>query len=80
MWWGQSMAKLLMRILDPACGHPRDRLGRLGGRLMERGNAEQERRAVTAGDLQPGEQVLVVGHGPGVGWNSRQTRSDRTAT
>ncbi|MGW0227431.1 methyltransferase domain-containing protein [Actinopolymorpha singaporensis] len=58
---------LLMRIVDPAFGHPRGILGRLGGRLMVRGNAEQERWAVGSAELKPGERVLVVGHGPGVG-------------
>lgn len=58
---------VLMRIVDPAFGHPRGILGRLGGRLMARGNAEQERWAVGSGELKPGERVLVVGHGPGVG-------------
>ncbi|GAA2755510.1 class I SAM-dependent methyltransferase [Actinopolymorpha rutila] len=61
------MGNLLMRIVDPAFGHPRGILGRLGGRLMARGNAEQERWAVASGELKPGERVLVVGHGPGVG-------------
>ncbi|MFD2079651.1 Methyltransferase domain-containing protein [Actinopolymorpha cephalotaxi] len=61
------MNNLLIRIVDPAFGHPRGLLGRLGGRLMARGNAEQERWAVGTGELKPGEQVLVVGHGPGVG-------------
>ncbi|MET9022779.1 methyltransferase domain-containing protein [Actinopolymorpha sp. NPDC004070] len=61
------MNDLLIRIVDPAFGHPRGILGRLGGRLMARGNAEQERWAVDSGDLKPGEHVLVVGHGPGVG-------------
>jgi arsenite methyltransferase len=61
------MANLLMRALDSAFGHPRGPLGRLGGALMARGNVEQEQWAVDAAQLQPGEQVLVVGHGPGVG-------------
>jgi arsenite methyltransferase len=58
---------LLMRILDPAFGHPRGLLGRLGGTLMARGNAEQEQWAVDSAKLQPGERLLVVGHGPGLG-------------
>jgi arsenite methyltransferase len=61
------MTGLLMRILDPAFGHPRGTLGRLGGALMARGNADQERWAVAQARLQPGERVLVVGPGPGVG-------------
>jgi arsenite methyltransferase len=61
------MENLLMRALDPLFGHPRGVLGRLGGALMSRGNAEQEHWAVTAAQLQPGQRVLVLGHGPGVG-------------
>jgi arsenite methyltransferase len=67
MWSGEGMANLLMRLLDPAFGHPRGPLGRLGGALMARGNAEQEERAVQQAALRPGERVLVVGHGPGLG-------------
>ena len=61
------MTNLLMRALDPIFGHPRGALGRLGGALMARGNAEQEQWAVTAAQIQPGQRVLVLGHGPGVG-------------
>jgi arsenite methyltransferase len=61
------MPNLLMRLLDPAFGHPRGPLGRLGGALMARGNAEQESWAVGMATLHPGETVLVVGHGPGLG-------------
>lgn len=56
-----------MRILDPAFGHPRGPLGRLGGALMARANAAQERWAVEHAGLRAGEQVVVVGPGPGVG-------------
>src|SRR5918999_1935674 len=61
------MVNVAMGVLDRAFGHPRGLLGRLGGRLMERGNAGQERWAVDRAMLRPGEHVLVVGHGPGVG-------------
>jgi arsenite methyltransferase len=61
------MANLLMRVLDPAFGHPRGPLGRVGGALMARGNVDQERWAVAEATLRPGERVLAVGHGPGVG-------------
>src|SRR3954463_16552251 len=54
-------------LLDAAFGHPRGLLGRLGGLIMSRGNAEQERRAVTLAAVRPGDTVLVVGSGPGVG-------------
>jgi SAM-dependent methyltransferase len=60
-------SRRLARVLDAAFGHPRGTLGRLGAAVMARGNAAEERRAVTEAALRPGEQVLVVGHGPGVG-------------
>lgn len=61
------MANLLMRVLDPAFGHPRGLAGRVGGALMVWGNAEQERWAVERTELRPGDEALVVGHGPGLG-------------
>jgi ubiquinone/menaquinone biosynthesis C-methylase UbiE len=62
-----SLRMVMSRVLDHAFGHPQGALGRLGGKLMARGNAGQEARAVEQAALQPGEQVLVVGPGPGVG-------------
>lgn len=56
-----------MRVLDMAFGHPRGVVGRVGGEIMARENAEQERRAVRQAELRPDNQVLIVGHGPGVG-------------
>jgi arsenite methyltransferase len=61
------MATMAMRILDAAFGHPRGVAGRLGGAVMARGNTEQERWAVHAADVAAGAQVVVVGHGPGIG-------------
>jgi ubiquinone/menaquinone biosynthesis C-methylase UbiE len=61
------MPSVFMRALDAAFGHPRGLSGRLGGAIMARGNAQQERWAVQHAELRPGAQVLVVGHGPGVG-------------
>jgi arsenite methyltransferase len=61
------VVNVLMRVLDAAFGHPRGVAGRIGGALMVLGNAEQERWAVQQADLRPGMQVLVVGHGPGLG-------------
>jgi arsenite methyltransferase len=62
-----GMTTMLMRALDAAFGHPRGLAGRLGGAIMARGNAEQERWAVQHAELGPGAHVLVVGHGPGIG-------------
>jgi ubiquinone/menaquinone biosynthesis C-methylase UbiE len=61
------MVNVANSLLDRAFGHPRGPLGLLGGKLMERGNRDQERRAVDQASLREGERVLVVGHGPGVG-------------
>lgn len=61
------MANLLMQMVDRAFGHPRGVLGRVGGAVMARGNAEQERWAAEHAALCSGERVLVIGHGPGVG-------------
>ena len=61
------MNAFLMRLLDAGFGHPRGLIGRLGGALMAYGNAEQERWAVEQARLAPGQHVLVVGHGPGLG-------------
>jgi SAM-dependent methyltransferase len=44
------MVNVLMRVLDAAFGHPRGVAGRIGGALMVRGNAEQERWAVQHAD------------------------------
>lgn len=57
----------MTRAFDAAFGRPRGIAGRLGGVVMARGNAEQERQAMRRADPQPGAHVLVVGHGPGVG-------------
>ena len=71
-WAGESarlgrVARLVIRVLDVAFGHPRGPLGRLGAALMVHGNAEQETWAVKQAQLRPGAHVLVVGHGPGLG-------------
>ncbi|QKV96726.1 methyltransferase domain-containing protein [Streptomyces sp. NA02950] len=55
------------RLLDAAFGRPRGPAGTVGGGLMARFNASQERWAVDRAALRPGERVLVVGPGPGVG-------------
>ena len=62
-----AMNAFLMRLLDAGFGHPRGLVGRLGGALMAYGYSEQERWAVEQARLVPGQRVLVVGHGPGLG-------------
>ncbi|MGH3977729.1 MAG: class I SAM-dependent methyltransferase [Pseudonocardiaceae bacterium] len=61
------MNRLAMRLLDAGFGHPSGILGRIGGALMAWGNGEQERWAVEQAGLGPGDRVLAVGHGPGLG-------------
>jgi len=56
-----------MRLLDAGFGHPRGILGRAGGALMAYSNSEQERWVAEQAHLVPGQRVLVVGHGPGLG-------------
>lgn len=61
------MENLVMRVFDLAFGRPQGWLGRAGGALMALVNVEQERWGVSRAAVRPGERVLVVGHGPGVG-------------
>ncbi|GAA0707130.1 methyltransferase domain-containing protein [Dactylosporangium roseum] len=61
------MHPVLIKALDSTFGHPRGIMGRIGGAVMVRGNAPQEQWAVELADPRPGDRVLVLGHGPGVG-------------
>jgi len=61
------MSSALTQALDRAFGHPRGFLGRIGAAVMAYGNAATERRVVEVARLTPGETVLVIGPGPGVG-------------
>ncbi len=61
------MNDTMMRLLDAGFGHPRGLRGRLGGTLMAWGNGEQERWAVERAGLRPGQRLLAVGPGPGLG-------------
>ncbi len=47
-------------------GCPRGPLGWIAGKLMARGNTDINRLALEALDLQPGDDVLEIGFGPGV--------------
>lgn len=61
------MVDLAETLLTRAFGEPAGLLGRLGGRLMARGNAPTERHMIGVAELQPGQTVVLIGPGPGVG-------------
>ncbi|MGH3318695.1 MAG: class I SAM-dependent methyltransferase [Streptosporangiaceae bacterium] len=44
---------------------PQGALGGLAGRIMARGNEEQQHEVLGLFDVRPGQRVLEVGHGPG---------------
>ncbi|HEV7908935.1 MAG TPA: class I SAM-dependent methyltransferase [Pseudonocardiaceae bacterium] len=71
------MATLLMKALDAAFGHPKGKVGELGGRLMARMNSGVEAHIIDVAQLRPDEIVLVVGPGPGVGLRAAGTRALR---
>jgi arsenite methyltransferase len=58
---------MMREIRERMMRHPAGFVGRLGGWFMIRMNGEQERRLVGRAALEPGERVLVVGPGPGMG-------------
>lgn len=53
--------------LRRAFGRPVGLLGRLGGRVMARGNGPTENHVAALAELRAGETVAVIGPGPGVG-------------
>ncbi|CAL9602308.1 2-methoxy-6-polyprenyl-1,4-benzoquinol methylase, mitochondrial [Actinosynnema sp. ALI-1.44] len=61
------MATRLMKAFDAAFGHPRGKVGELGGRVMAKVNAGVEAHVVELANPAANETVLVVGPGPGVG-------------
>lgn len=63
------------RLAEKGFGRPSGPLGRLGGRLMARGNAATERRMVGLAELAERDDVLVVGPGPGIGLEAAARRS-----
>jgi arsenite methyltransferase len=69
------MNSLGTRILNNGFGCPRGLLGRIGGRLMARGNAATERHLVSLASLSADDVVLVLGHGPGIGLREAGTKS-----
>ncbi|WP_232668192.1 class I SAM-dependent methyltransferase [Pseudonocardia sp. TRM90224] len=69
------MAGVGDRLLEMGFGKPRGLLGRIGGRLMARGNAATEQHLVDLAELQRADDVLVVGPGPGIGVQAAATRA-----
>ncbi|MQA11047.1 MAG: methyltransferase domain-containing protein [Pseudonocardiaceae bacterium] len=69
------MTDVLNRLLDTAFGHPKGLLGRIGGRLMARGNAETEHQLVRLAKLGERDTVLAVGPGPGIGLRAAAERA-----
>jgi ubiquinone/menaquinone biosynthesis C-methylase UbiE len=55
------------RILLRLFGRPTGVLGRLGGVIMARLNRDAAARVVDLLELEPGDRVLEIGFGPGVG-------------
>jgi hypothetical protein len=51
---------MLTRLLDIAFGRPRGLLGRIGGAIMARGNADQEQRATDRAG--PGGRLVIFVH------------------
>jgi SAM-dependent methyltransferase len=61
------MASITELVQNQGFGLPSGPLGRIGGALMARGNAETERRLVRLAAIADTETVLVLGPGPGIG-------------
>jgi ubiquinone/menaquinone biosynthesis C-methylase UbiE len=57
----------MMNYLKSQFGHPRGLVGRLVGRILAAENTERIGWALAQLDIQPGEQVLEIGYGPGIG-------------
>lgn len=71
------MATFGARLADQGFGHPSGLLGRLGGRVMVRGNAATELHMVDLAQLAERDVVLVVGPGPGIGLEAAAERAGR---
>lgn len=67
-WHSEGMSVTrLGQLFEATFGRPRGVLGRMGAALMVRANAEQELWAVAQAQPATDANVLVVGHGPGLG-------------
>src|SRR5262249_402489 len=64
-WIGWSMS-VVRTIFTRAFGRPQGVLGRLGGVIMARMNADCGAWVSDLLEVQPGDEVLEVGFGPGV--------------
>lgn len=71
------MSGIGQTLLKHAFGQPSGTLGRVGGRLMANGNGATERHLTRLAECAPGETVLVIGPGPGVGVREALEASSR---
>ncbi|GHO97805.1 hypothetical protein KSF_078530 [Reticulibacter mediterranei] len=55
----------MMKLLDNAFAHPRGLLGQLGGAIMARSTRSRNEWTLSLLTIQPNEQILEVGFGPG---------------
>ena len=69
------MASITELVTTQGFGLPSGPLGRIGGALMARGNAETERRLVKLAAIANDETVLVLGPGPGIGLEAAGERA-----
>jgi SAM-dependent methyltransferase len=69
------MASFTELLQTHGFGLPSGPLGRIGGALMARGNAETERSLVKLAAIARTETVLVLGPGPGIGLEAAGERA-----
>lgn len=69
------MASITELLTTQGFGLPSGPLGRIGGALMARGNAETERRLVKLAAIADTDTVLVLGPGPGIGLEAAGERA-----
>lgn len=71
------MASFTELLTTQGFGLPSGPLGRIGGALMARGNAETERGLVRLAAITSTDTVLVLGPGPGIGLEAAGERAAR---